>query len=1016
MAKKVIDCQYTFNPSTRTVTITSRWVRQESLLLITNVTRNVVIFNFSDPDLRATSYTGNTANSATSISGIGGNLVPQGSQNTVIVLNYNTAAMSANDKLSIVIDEQNETMVPGEVFTDPVQKFRVSTPQSLIDTDFELSVQPSKWEFLVLGNNWPNFFSKGTGGNTFVITAITGNNAAPRSTITVTTSVAHGLAIGDVVAVQETLNQLADGIFIVTSIPSSTQFTYSAKGQINGSILDTGYTIAYGGGIYDNASIALTSASGNGAAQSIITVTTTNPHGLLPGMPIICANWTSTAINGNWVITSVTSPTVFTFVLNSLFSGAATIGASGRLYTAPEGYVQHRSTDGGVSITPGGNYVNVQAIRQTRRYFRYQSGKAIQFSTGWKPSPSYDIDLVSASGTTCTITTQQDHFMQAGATVLIEGLNVTSGTNFYNGVFTITSVTGTKSFTYTMAGTPADTAPVGDTGTLGAWATARTWVGGSCRVGLFDDQNGFFFEYDGNQVFACRRQSIKEMFGKVNVTQNSEIVTQTSGTTTRFRRQLLVGDRIVIKGTTYAITQIDSDTQLRIAPTYRGPSITTGARYLRTQTFKIPQSQWNMDRCDGTGPSGYNLDIIRMQMAYIDYTWYGAGYIRFGFRGVGGDIVYCHKMPNNNVNLSAYMRSGNLPARFEVNTETYYSKLVAGASGVRGAALGSSDTIMYIDNAQFWPTSGYVMVRDGTNAEMIQYTGIGAYNTTAAGYPLTGLVRRTSYSQAGISPAGSFSSTAYTYSGTSSSVTFTPSAGEGGAGTSQVSVMFAQNTCAAVNSHWGVSAMMDGRFDNDTQYRFVAGMQRQLTVSAGATRPLLMLRIAPSVDSGNGRNFGVREVVNRMALQLFAVESYSNGQFLLSGFLNPASISGGGLTIPTSWESNPNIIGGGSLAQVFYFDSSGVYAGATAATGTFTGGDRVFGFYTENSGGGNFSRTETTLSSLRELGNSVLGGNGNSSTPGFPQGPDILVIAATNIAVSGTANIIARISWTEAQA
>ena len=244
MAKKSIDCQYTFTPSTRTIFINGRWIRQENLLLITNVTRNTVIYNFSDPDLRATSYTGNTANSATTISGIGGNLVPQGSQNTTIVLNYNTGAMSSTDKIQIIIDEQNETIAPGDVFCDPVQKLRVSMPQSLMDTDFELSVQPSKWEFLVLGNNWPSFFSKGTGGNSIQITAISGNNAAPRSTITVTTLLAHGLSIGSVVAVQETLNQLADGVFIVTSIPSSTQFTYSAKGQINGSILDTGYTIA----------------------------------------------------------------------------------------------------------------------------------------------------------------------------------------------------------------------------------------------------------------------------------------------------------------------------------------------------------------------------------------------------------------------------------------------------------------------------------------------------------------------------------------------------------------------------------------------------------------------------------------------------------------------------------------------------------------------------------------------------------------------------------------------------
>lgn len=1011
MAKKVIDCLYTFTPGTRTVTITNRFVRQESLLLITNVTRGVVIYNFSDPDLGATSYVGNAANSAVNVSGIGGITNPQASQTTTIVLNYNTSAMSSTDKIQIIIDEQTETFIPSDVFTDPVQKLRVSTPQSLIDTDFEYSVQPSKWEFLNTVSNWPSYFTKGTGGNSFNITAISGNGGSPRSTITVTTALPHGLLTGDVAAIQETTNQLADGTFLVTVIGGS-QFTYVAKGFVSGSILDSGYTVAYGGGIFDNATIAVSSFSGNGAAQSLVTVTTVNPHGLFPGAPIVMNNFSTTQVNGNWVVTNVSTPTQFQFQCASVFSGGGTIG-SGRLYTSPEGYVYHRSTDGGVSITPGGNYVNTQAIRQTRRYFRYQSGKAMQFSTGWKGTPTHDIDTITGSGTTASITTIQDHNLQAGATVLVEGLTVTTGTNFYNGTFIVTSITGTKSFTYTMAGTPTDTAPVGDTSTTGAFVTCTKWNAGATRVGLFDDQNGFYFEYDGNQIFACRRQSIKEMFGRIAATQNSEIIT---GTGTRFRRQLVAGDFIVIRGQSYQISQIDSDTQLRITPTYKGPS-NANTRYLRTQTFKVPQSQWNQDRLDGTGPSGYNLDISKMQMAYIDYTWYGAGHIRFGFRGVNGDIIYCHRMPNNNVNNAAYMRSGNLPGRFEVSNVGYYSKLMAGASITRGTALGSTDTTMYIENAQFWPTSGAVIVRDATNCEVITYTGIGAYNATAGGYPLTGLTRRTSYNIAGVNIAGSFSTSAYNLSGTASGVTFTPDVGSGGGGTSQVSVQYIQNTCAPISSHWGVSCIMDGRYDEDKSFIFTAGQLRYSTCQAGVERPLLMIRIAPSVDSGNGRNFGVREILNRMQLTLATIGVYSQGQFLIQGRFNPSSITGSGLSIPASWDTTPGSVGSGSLSQVYYFDGTGVYSTTpSVATGVITGGDRIFGFYTENSGGSNFSATQFDLSRVRDLGTSILSGNGTPTNPSYPNGPDILVITATLLEASGTKNIACRIGWTEAQA
>jgi hypothetical protein len=364
------------------------------------------------------------------------------------------------------------------------------------------------------------------------------------------------------------------------------------------------------------------------------------------------------------------------------------------------------------------------------------------------------------------------------------------------------------------------------------------------------------------------------------------------------------------------------------------------------------------------------------------------------------------------------MRSGNLPARFEVENYGYYGRLTAGATGVRGAALGAADTTLYVEDASLWPTPnavnpGAIIVRDGTACEVMTYTGIGAYNQTAGGYPLTGLVRRTTVSSAGVSAAGSFSASAYTFGGVTTNVTFTPDSTFGGGGTAQVSVQEVKNTAAPVCSHWGVSVIMDGRFDTDKQLLFVGGMRRYLNIQAAATRPLLMIRIAPSVDSGNGRQFGIREIVNRMQLTLSSMEIYSQGQFLIEAILNPGTISGSGLTIPTSWTTDS--VGGGSLSQVYYFDGTASLGGAATATGSVSGGDRIFGFYTENAGGTNFSVTTQDLGYIRDIGTSILSGNGSSTNPSFPNGPDVLVITATNLGASA-ANISTRISWTEAQA
>ena len=120
--------------------------------------------------------------------------------------------------------------------------------------------------------------------------------------------------------------------------------------------------------------------------------------------------------------------------------------------------------------------------------------------------------------------------------------------------------------------------------------------------------------------------------------------------------------------------------------------------------------------------------------------------------------------------------------------------------------------------------------------------------------------------------------------------------------------------------------------------------------------------------------------------------------------------------LPLDWAKDS--VGTNSLAQVLYFDNSGPGAGVVpsgAPSGYLVGGDSVFSFFTENGSGTSYNSSVYDLSGIRELGNSILSGNGTVSTPGYPMGPDILVVQATNIGTTSS-NISARISWTEAQA
>lgn len=1082
MSRRVIkSTDYTFNPATRTIVVPGH-ILKERLLLITNTFTGTIIYNFSDPALGFTSwsYTGDVN-------------VPK----TQIVLEFNTTAMLSTHPLSIMVDEVQETVTFSDTLLDTVEKLRVSAPQSLMDTDFEYSVQPSKWEALFMSSNYPSFFAKVSGGNSFEVSQVEGNGGGPRSLITVTTTTLHNLNAGNIVNIQDTLNFRAEGTFLVNTIPTPFTFTYFARGLVSGIISIGNNTIVYGGDAFENAHVPGGSASTgtlrgfdaatDGGNPTTITITLPTPHGLFPGTPILINN--AGGINGNHIIKDVITPKSFTFQILDTVVTAVSTSSSSLLFTKPEGYVQHRPLDGGVSITTLGNAMSLQTIRQTRRYFRYQSGKSIQFSTGAKLTPTYDIVSISAVGVTTTgdkvvtVRTLQDHGMQPGASILMEGTTVPSrDVSPYNGAFVVTSVLESNIFTYTMNLSTALLANENVPSGVNLFVTVSLWSGAATRAGMFDEQNGFYFEYDGAYMYACRRFSNKEIAGTVNVTQFNGLVT---GNETQFRRQIVIGEKVVIKGQSYQVTAIDSDTVMYVAPTYRGPSATF-VRATKTQEIRVRQDQWNQDRLDGTGPSGYNLDIKKMQMIYIDYTWYGAGFIRWGFRAAKGDIVYCHRMANNNINTSAYQRSGNLPARYEVINEPKRALLVGGAAATFGSTLQPNDTTMYISTKDEWPNSGYLLIRNSSSNEVCSYSNIGAYNQTVKGYPVT-VARRQTY------PIFFPGQVVVLGGGNTASTAFTPDSTLGGSGVEQTAVMTLTQTCAPQITHWGSSVIMDGRFDSDSEYVFTAGMTKSLSIPIGTTRPLLGIRLAPSVDNAVARNFGVRELMNRMQMRLSSVGVSTNGQFLIQGFLNPASftytnhsevamrvtksissgssgtafvtltdvqniaigmtvVSGTGLPvgavilsitgltltlsspltaagsgsavfgglrpylgIPFDWDRER--VGSGSLCQVLYFDNSGPNGGTVqTASGGLFGGDAVFSFYSENGGGGaNFNVTSYDLKAIRELGNSILSGNGNPASPSYPNGPDCLLITATNIG-AGTAAVTSRISWTEAQA
>lgn len=998
MARKIIlDTAYTFTPSTKTIVI-PRFIARERLLLITNVTTNKVIYNFSDSALTATSYTNSTTNMV---------------ESTTIVLNYNTASMSSTDKLQITIDEFAESFTPADTQLDPTNKFRVSQPQALIDTDFEYGMQVSKWENLALTNNRPFAYAYPV-----FIPNITGI-AFPQNgrTVTVTTSAAHGLSVGQAITVQDTYLNIANGNFIIETVPTTTTFTYTAR-AINTSstvtaIFDANKSAIYQGSLYAGAAIGSTpsfSVTGNA-----VTVTTSIPHGLALGNEIALYGITGTnPPNGSFIVASVTSPTVFTFYALSAPSGLTTTGAV--LYVRPQAQFLHRPFDGGVIFTSNGTSNNEQSIRQTRRYFRYQSGKGIQLSSGTLLKPSLQLDALTSSGTTVTVQTKEQHNIQPGSSVTISGANEAA----YNGTFVVNNITGFNTFTYTALTVPSATTASGH-----YYASVTGWYGATNRLGMFDFQNGLFFEFDGQNLYAVRRNSTYQVAGRVTVTNGSNTVTQTDASyATSFNKQLAVGDFIVLRGQSYRVQGIASDTSLTISPAYRGTT-STFVTVSKTVDTRVPQSAWNLDKMDGTGPSGYNLDLSKMQMFYIDYTWYGAGFVRWGVRGPNGNIIYVHRMPNNNVNAEAYMRSGNLPARYESNTFATTTQITANVA--------STDTSINVSSTTGFAPTGTLAIRSGSATEYVNYTGITATsftgltraqagattNVTIAAGSNIGTVSAATGIQVGqrVShtnfPDNTFvtaiAGTTITFSNSATvanptSVIFAPMSGSAQtftySATAPVSVESAYPTYAPSISHWGTSVIMDGRYDDDKSLLFTFGQTAFTNIAAGASKALLSIRVAPSVDNGTPAAFGARDLMNRMQLILRALDvttKTSGATFLVTAILNGIPSSA---TAWTNAVKNATGVANSSLAQI------ADYAGGTT---TVSNGEVTGGFLVS-------STTSIDLTTVRDLGNSILGGGGaNANTNIYPDGPDVLTISVTNLGASAI-DVLGRLSWTEAQA
>ena len=79
----------------------------------------------------------------------------------------------------------------------------------------------------------------------------------------------------------------------------------------------------------------------------------------------------------------------------------------------------------------------------------------------------------------------------------------------------------------------------------------------------------------------------------------------------------------------------------------------------------IAKASWNVDKMDGTGPSGITLDLTKAQILFMDLEWLGVGTVRMGFV-INGNFYVCHKFHHANIIATTYITTASLPLRYEI--------------------------------------------------------------------------------------------------------------------------------------------------------------------------------------------------------------------------------------------------------------------------------------------------------------------------------------------------------------
>jgi hypothetical protein len=261
-------------------------------------------------------------------------------------------------------------MTPAPGVTDPVSKLRVSTPQALIDTDFEYGTQPTKWESIGLQQNRQSVYY--IAQQPLAVTSITGTATADQVTIGFGSSVP--IPNNTPIYIQNSLNSTINGWGFIETGGTASSFTVKLAPGSSTTVNAAAYfnpaaTYVYLGYFYSNCGIAVAKNATNAVivqSATDIQVQCSFAHGLSRGSYIYITGTTGgTNVNGAYIVSKTDELNRFNVTAASASgtvttSNPATTFSNINIYARPSGYVEPRTFDGGVAFSAGSVAPNQQ--------------------------------------------------------------------------------------------------------------------------------------------------------------------------------------------------------------------------------------------------------------------------------------------------------------------------------------------------------------------------------------------------------------------------------------------------------------------------------------------------------------------------------------------------------------------------------------------------------------------------------------------------------------------------------